>query len=255
MKGTQAHFKSKLQIGSCLGIFSKTTDSSMVEVMAHSGLDFVILDMEHGPITTETLKHHLMALKGTDTLGIVRVEGADSPHIGKALDLGAHGIQVSSVSGAAQAAQAVAAAKFHPEGMRGVCRFVRAADYAFKERNAYFSAANEGLLILQIEGKAGLEAFDDIVQVPGIDVLFVGPYDLSQSLGVPGQVEHPKVMDAIREMQVKAARRQVVLGTFCDTPEQLQQRKAAGFKYLAYSVDLWLFGERLIQLKNQFDAD
>lgn len=242
-------FKSKLKIRPVIGCFSKTTDSSMVEVMGKAEMDFVILDMEHGPITTETLKHHLMALNGCETLGIVRVESESSHTIGKALDLGANGIQVPSISTVIQTESAVYNAKFHPLGMRGVCRFVRAADYSYKDRTDYFGEANEALLILQLEGKEGLDNFDDIIQVIGIDIIFIGPYDLSQSLGVPGQVEHPLVMEAIADLVKKANEKNIVLGTFCDTPEQLKIRNAQGIKYLSYSVDVALFGEKLSEVK------
>ncbi len=243
------NFKKKLAQSATLGCFSKTTDSSVVEVMARAALDFVILDMEHGPITLETLKHHLMALNESATLGIVRVESENSSTIGKALDLGAHGVQIPSISTVSQARKAVQATKFFPLGMRGVCRFVRAAEYSLKDRKEYFEEANEALLILQLEGVEGLSAFDQIIEVEGIDVVFVGPYDLSQSLGVPGQVEHPLVMLAIEKLVAKAALKNVVLGTFCDTPQQLNLRKNQGMLYLAYSVDLALFAEKLIDVK------
>ncbi len=243
-------FREKIENEPVIGCFSKTTDSSLVEVMGSAKMDFVILDMEHGPITTETLKHHLMALQNSGTLGIVRVESEKSHMIGKALDLGAHGIQIPSVNDPEQARAAIKEAKFHPDGMRGVCRFVRAAEYSYTERGTYFKAANEALIILQLEGKKGLESFEEIIKVDGIDIIFVGPYDLSQSLGVPGEVEHPLVMKAIEDLNNKAAEKGIVLGTFCDTPEQLILRKNQGMKYLAYSVDLALFGDKLTSIKN-----
>lgn len=244
-------FKNKIQKQAVWGCFSKTTDSSFVEAMAIAGADFVILDMEHGPITTETLKTHIMALKATQTLAIVRVEGATSATIGKALDLGADGVQVPSVSTVKEAKEALERAKFFPEGQRGVCRFVRAADYSDKDRTAYFKEANQNLLIIQLEGKEGLANFESIVTVKGIDIIFIGPYDLSQSLGVPGQIEHPLVTEKIEEMIDLAKKNNITLGTFCDTYPQLKKWKELGISYLAYSVDVGIFKDAVQNIGKQ----
>lgn len=242
-------FLQKLE-GSTIGCFSKTNDSSFVEAMAVAGLDFIILDMEHGPISTDVLKHHIMALKGTDTLGLVRVEGHDSHLIGKALDLGADGIQVPSISSFEQAREVLKQAKFHPAGERGVCRFVRAAEYSNTEKKEYFIESNKSLVILQLEGKQGLEAFDQIIELEGVDIIFIGPYDLSQSLGVPGEIEHSIVVEEISKMVEKAAARNVKLGTFCDSVEQYTKWKKHGMNYLAYSVDIGLFLDKLKEIKS-----
>ncbi|MHB1277554.1 MAG: HpcH/HpaI aldolase family protein [Bacteroidia bacterium] len=227
------------------GFFSKTTDSSLIEASGYSGLDFVILDMEHGPVNTETLKHHLMACKASGIVSIVRVDSWNSHLIGKALDLGANGIQVPSVNNAEQVKGVIERAKFHPEGQRGVCRFVRAADYSDMDRFSYFEDANQNLVIIQLEGTAGIEAFDEIIEIPGIDILFIGPYDLSQSIGFPGQIDHPEVIKTIENLQMKARKKNIVLGTFCDTPELLKKWQKLGLGYLAYSVDIALFLEKL----------
>ena len=238
-------FKKKAREKNVLGFFSKTTDSSLVEASGFSGMDFVILDMEHGPINTETLKHHLMACKSSGIFSVVRVDAWDSELISKALDLGANGIQVPSVDHVEQAVAIVNQMKFHPEGKRGICRFVRAADYANLDRVDYFSAANQSLVIIQLEGVDGVNAFDSIINVPGIDIVFIGPYDLSQSIGFPGQIDHPEVIKTIELLNQKAAARNVLLGTFCDTPENLRKWANMGLNYLAYSVDIALFVEQL----------
>ena len=217
--------------------------------MGYAGMDFVILDMEHGPIGTETLKHHVMAAASTDMLGIVRVENYSSENIGKALDLGAHGIQIPSVSTKEQAVEAVKRAKFFPKGERGVCRFVKAADYSNLPSKTYFGQANEALLIIQLEGKEGLAAFDQIIEVEGVDIVFIGPYDLSQSLGVPGEIQHPTVINAMESLIKKAKIKGIMLGTFCDTPELLKHWRGLGINYLSYGVDIALFMESLKQLR------
>ena len=243
-------FKEKSKKGNVLGYFSKTTDSSLIEASGFSGLDFVILDMEHGPIGVETLKHHLMACKSAGLISIVRVNSCNSELIGKALDLGANGIQVPNINSAEQARQAVRLSKFHPSGERGVCRFVRGANYASMDRFDYFKDANSNLIVIQLEGIEGVKSFNSIIEVPGIDYIFIGPYDLSQSLGFPGQIEHPEVLAYINDLVKKAAQKNVMVGTFCDTPGSLIKWKKMGLNYLAYSVDISIFREKLQDINN-----
>jgi 4-hydroxy-2-oxoheptanedioate aldolase len=247
-------FKKKAKESNVLGFFSKTTDSSIIESAGYTGMDFVILDMEHGPITTETLKHHLMACKASGLLSIGRVDSWDSELIGKVLDLGANGIQVPSVTKVNQVKEIIKQAKFHPIGERGVCRFVRAADYSNMDRFDYFSDANENLVIIQLEGVEGVNSFDEIINISGLDIVFIGPYDLSQSIGFPGQIDHPEVIKTIENLAQKAAAKNILLGTFCDTSEGLLKWRNLGLNYLAYSVDIALFNEKLKsinQIRNQ----
>ncbi len=237
--------RTRLQSGVCTGIFSKTLDSAFVEAAGRAGLDFIILDTEHGPASWETIHNHVRAARMTAMAPLVRVRGLDAHAIGAALDSGAEGVQVPNITTAAQAAEAVAAARFHPMGQRGVCRFVRAAQFGETDKAAYFEAANEALVVLQVEGVEGVENIDAILAVPGFDVLFVGPYDLSQSAGRPGEVEAPEVRALIDRIAAAAAAAGKTLGIFCDTTAALARYRAMGVPYLSYSVDVSLFREAL----------
>lgn len=234
-------FRSRCRDTAVFGCFSKTTDSSIVEAMGRAGLDFVILDMEHGPIGFETLRAHILASEVSGVAPIVRVPHHRSEAIGKALDLGAFGVQVPTITSAADAAEVVSRAKFHPRGARGLCRYVRAADYATLDKDAYLAKANEALVVLHLEGREGLAAFDEIVDVAGVDILFIGPYDLSQSLGVPGDIEDPLVVGEMESLAARARERSVVVGTFCESTQQLSKWRDLGVTYLAYSVDISIF--------------
>lgn len=237
-------FKDKLALGQTVyGPFMKTGDGAFVECAAHSGFDFVILDMEHGPVDFYNLQNLIRAAESAGIVPIVRV--CDTSHwaISKALDLGAKGVQIPQIASAEQAKTAIRLAKFFPEGERGVCRFVRAADYSSKVRDEYFNKANKALVILQIEGIEALNDLDEILNVEGIDILFIGPYDLSQSLGVPGQVSHPQVVAAIELIVAQARQKGVVTGLFCDTPQAAEMWRKAGVQYLSYSVDVGIFSE------------
>lgn len=241
--------RSHLQAGPCTGIFSKTLDSAFVEAAGHAGLDFIILDTEHGLASWETIQNHIRAATFTEMAPIVRVRGLDSHAIAAALDSGAAGVQVPNITNADQAAEAVAAARFHPLGRRGVCRFVRAARYGDADKALYFKKANEALLVLQVEGTEGVGNIDSILSIPGYDVLFVGPYDLSQSAGCPGEVEAPKVLALIDRVANAASASGKILGIFCDTPSSLERYRSMGISYLSYSVDISLFREALATLK------
>ncbi len=238
-----------MQKRTAVGVFSKTTDSAFVEAAGYAGLDFIILDTEHGPASLETLHHHARAAKLTTMQAIVRVKGVEAHAIGSALDTGAAGIQVPNINNAAQARDAVNAARFHPYGNRGVCRFVRSANFGDQEKASYFQEANQAIVVLQVEGLEGVKNLDEILDVPGFDVLFVGPYDLSQSVGKPGEVDAPEVVALMQDIARKATAKGVLLGAFCDTPFNAKLLKKEGFQYLAYSVDVNIYLEACRKVK------
>lgn len=237
-------FKEKLAAGnSVFGPFMKTGDAALVECVGCTGFDFVILDMEHGPVDFFSLQNLIRAAEGVGIIPIVRTCDSSEVSIGKALDLGAKGIQVPQVQSVEEAKRIIKVAKFFPDGERGVCRFVRAANYSSIPRDDYFRQANENLVILQIEGKHVLDQLDQILKVKGLDILFIGPYDLSQSFGIPGQISHPLVIEAIRKIVEQAKQMGVITGVFCDTFEAAALWHKVGIQYLSYSVDMGIFTE------------
>jgi len=224
-----------------IGPFSKTCDPGMVEAMGIGGFDFCILDAEHGPCGWETMGRLILAAEARGMAPIVRVPGLSAEGIGKALDLGAAGVQVPQVATPDDVKQAVAAGRFAPRGQRGVCRYVRAADYSAKGRDAYFQTANERLLIVQLEGREALDNLDAIIAVGGFDIVFVGPYDLSQSMNLTGQVDHPKVIEAMANVVERCRAAGLIVGTFVESQTDVQRWRDAGCRYLCYSVDVGLF--------------
>lgn len=237
-------FKTKLTSGSVFGPFSKTSDPAFIEIMGNSGFDFVILDLEHGPTSVQHLQNLIRAAEISGIFPIVRVKEHNLSVIGEVLDIGAGGIQVPQISDDRTAREVIQAAKFSPEGARGVCRFVRAADYSSMDRFQYFKEANETVVILQIEGKEALANLEKILAVPGIDIVFIGPYDLSQSLGIPGQVNNPSLIEEMKKIVNSCLKHKVTVGTFVDTVEGAKKWRDQGVKYLSYSVDVGLFYEK-----------
>lgn len=242
-------FKQKLAKGDyVLGPFSKSSDPAFIEASGHAGFDFIILDLEHGPNNILSLQNLIRAAEISGILPLVRVPFETPSDLARALDVGAAGLQIPQVDSAQQVKEILKLTKFAPGGDRGVCRFVRAAGYSSTDRQVYFREANENLIILQLEGKKAIDNLDEIIAVPGIDILFIGPYDLSQSLGVAGQVDHPAVIAEMEKICRKCKEKGVVVGTFTDTLAAAERWKKAGVQYLSYSVDVGLYHEACAQL-------
>lgn len=246
-------FRQRIAEGPVFGPFSKTSDPAIVETLGHAGFDFIILDMEHGPNSVETVQNLIRAAQLSEMAPIVRIPSDDYEMIGKALDVGAAGVQVPQVSCAQDVRAAIEHAKFAPLGMRGVCRYVRAAGYSSMNKADYFRQANEALLIIQIEGQAALDNLDEILNVGDLDVVFVGPYDLSQSLGVPGEVEHPLVVEKMKQIVSECLKKNVFVGNFTETVAQTERWAAQGLRYLSYSVDVGILYEAGKALLNDFN--
>ena len=227
-----------------LGLFMKTFDPAFVEIAGLSGFDFVILDYEHGVTEFSQLSNLIRAAKLHNTDALIRVSGINEAEIGKALDIGASGIQVPQVKSSADVEKIVEYSKFHPQGKRGVCRFVRAAEYSLMPQQDYYREANEALVVVQLEGIEAIDNLNSIIEVNGVDIIFIGPYDLSQSLGVPGDVMNPKVIEKMNTIVNECSSRKIKVGTFVDNPESLDIWKKAGVSYIAYSVDVGLFADK-----------
>lgn len=256
MKESLNTFRDKIKNGEDVyGMFMKTNDPMFVEAVGISGFDYVILDMEHGPVTIENQQNNIRAAEARNMVPIIRLKDRGENTIGKALDIGAYGIQVPQINNAEEARRVVKYAKFYPYGMRGVCRFVRAADYSNMDRYEYFNSSKDILIILQLEGIDAIRNLDEILEVDGVDILFIGPYDLSQSLGIPGQVNNPKVVNAMKDIVKKAKDKGKVVGTFVDTHDDLVMWRNIGIQYLSYSVDVGVFIDACKSLKKSFEQN
>lgn len=248
--------KQKLLNGQTVyGPFCKLQDPSVVEIAALAGLDFVILDMEHGPLSVESVQTIARAAQAKGIEVVVRVTENSASDILRILDVGVNSIQVPQVNTAADAQKVVDASFFYPKGERGMCRYVRAASYTGVEKKEYFSSANLGTLtIVHIEGNIGLQNLEKIVSLDGIDIVFLGPYDLSQSCGYPGQTNHPEVVNKMKEAVMLAKANNKIIGTFCESPSDAHKWRDLGVQYISYSVDVGIilnaYKEITKQLKN-----
>src|SRR5690606_15752794 len=237
-------FLEKLEAGqTVVGPFSKTSDPSMIEAMGYAGFDFIIIDLEHGPNSILNAQNLVRAAQITGTFPIIRVPDNSASAIGKALDIGALGVQVPQISNAEQAKLAVEYAKFGPIGMRGVCRFVRAAEFSNKDRFEYFAEANQNYLILQLEGEEAINNIEAIIAVAHVNIIFLGPYDLSQALGVPGQINHLAVIEKIEYIVNLCKANSKKTGIFTDNLSDARRWRELGLDYISYSVDVGIIQE------------
>ncbi len=221
------------------GPFMKLSCPPIVEIMGHAGFDFAIFDTEHGPITFESIEDLIRASEVAGISPLVRVYKNDPALISRALDLRAEGVIVPHVSSEEDAIRLTRASRYYPEGERGVCKYVRAADFSATDQHTYFSRANQDTLVVAIaEGSEGISNIDKILAVPGIDVVFVGPYDLSQSLGIPGQVDNPRVTQEIERIVDNARAAGIAVGTFVDNTAAAGRWLKAGIQFIAMSVDV-----------------
>lgn len=171
---------------------------STINVIAATGVDFVIIDMEHGPHSFETAEDMMRAAEVEGCAAIVRVAKNDESLILSALDIGAAGVIVPHIESRQDAEEAISYAKYFPVGERGFSPFTRAGGYSLNDvRDHAAKQNNKTMIILLLEGKGGVNNLDDILSIKDIrkkiDVIYIGAYDLSQAIGYPGQVDHPEV--------------------------------------------------------------
>lgn len=229
-----------------IGHWISLPSPSVVELLASYSPDWLMLDTEHGPASWETLEDMLRALKGTGVVPLVRVRMNDAGLIKQALDRGAYGVLVPLVHTADDAAAAVSAAMYPPEGIRGVAgsRVTRFG----QDLPAYFASWNREVVVgVQIESAAALENVDAIAATPGVDILFVGPNDLSASLGVFRQFDHPAYVDAVNRVLRACQHHGVCAGYLASGPEEALKRVDQGFGFVGAGSDARLLGAAMAQ--------
>lgn len=236
--------KRKLAAGqTALGPFLICSEPKLAEICGLAGFDFIIADCEHGPISMESAESLCRAADAAGITPIVRVRKNDGPQIQRALDIGSGGVQVPQIESRADAEAAVRGAKYKPLGQRGLSFYTRAGDFMVFGSAGYTDRLNaEQMLVVHVEGISGIEKLEEIIAVPHLDVIFLGPYDLSQSLGIPGQVRNPKVLGLMKEATKRIRASGKFVGTFADTPEIAREWAALGVQYIALNVDVGLFG-------------
>jgi len=213
-----------------LGMFIGPPAPALVEIVGHAGCDFVIVDNEHGSSGIETTEHLMRAARAAGVIPIVRTL---EPDILRVLDVGASGVQVPQVNTPEQAARIVAATKYPPVGTRGAAFSTRAAGFGFFGGAQHVRDSNEGtVVVVMTETRTALGNLDAILAVPGIDAVFFGPNDLSFSLGYPGEMKHPEVIEAIEHGIARALRAGVAPGVLATDAADFHRWAKAGARYI-----------------------
>ena len=215
-------------------------------IVKAAGAQFVFIDMEHSGFGFDTLKQLLRYMEAAGLPAVVRVPSRHYHHIARALDMGADGIMLPMVGTAEEAARIVAHAKYPPLGHRGVALGVAHDRYAPGAPRTKMRAANDRVaLFLLVETREGIENVDEIAAVEGVDGLWIGHFDLSTSLGVPGQFDHPDLAAAVDRVRRACVRNRKSFGCLVMDVAGGTAAYHAGFDMICYSGDIWLLRESL----------
>ena len=220
-----------------LGTFVQSGSPEFLEAAGYAGFRFAAVDLEHAYYGTETLAQLIRAGEAAGLSMLARVPALDAVWIKKSLDMGAAGIIVPNVDTPEQAAEAVRLCRFTPEGVRGACPGVRANRYGAGGGEYYERANRETAVMALVESPEGVSNFDAIARTEGLTAVFLGPVDLSVSMGFRGDVEAAKVHDALLDMVRRANRLGVPVGALGLRPAFARELFAAGLDFLAYGID------------------
>ena len=231
--------KRKLAQGPVFGTFINIAAASVPETLALSGLDFGIIDLEHAAIDDPLVESMIRAGDVHDFPLLVRPAELSRSGVQHALDQGACGVQVPQLYTMEEARQAVRFSKYPPLGVRGTAG-VRAAAYGV-ELMSYLKQANDWLLtVVHCETKEFLEIMPQAARLPGLDCIFLGPFDLSVALGYPGEIDHPTVTAAIADFIDICNQANMAAGIYVRHAQEAKYRIRQGFRFIAYAVDIIL---------------
>jgi 2-keto-3-deoxy-L-rhamnonate aldolase RhmA len=232
-------FRSRILAGDLLvGTFLGLGAPVAVEAAGRSGLDWVLLDLEHGGGTEADLLAQLYAAQLTGVPTLVRVESNARLRFGRALDLGAGGIMVPRLETADEARDAVSYLRWPPSGVRGVALGARGSMSAGIGHGDVAGFADRLALAVQIENPQIVDAADEVAAIDGVDVLFVGPTDLSHSLGIPGQFDHPRQIEAYERVIAACRRAGKSPGILLRSVSLLDRHLELGFRFIGVGADL-----------------
>lgn len=219
---------------------------SIAEIMADAGFDWLCIDMEHSVTDYFEAQQLILAIQSKGLKAFVRVGENNTRIIKRVLDAGADGIIVPSVNSAAEARKAVSSVKYPPLGTRGV-GLSRAQSYGFGFENYRDNIAKEIKLIVQIEHYNAVNELDEILQIDGVDGTFIGPYDLSGSMGKPGQWDDTEVVVVLEKYEATVAKYNKWIGFHVIQPDfQLVNEKIAkGYNFIAFSLDTLFLGTKV----------
>jgi 4-hydroxy-2-oxoheptanedioate aldolase len=232
------NLKKRLLQGETLnGCWLNLGSALTAEIVGQSGFDWVLIDLEHGAGVEKDVLAQLQAIESSTTAALVRVESAESPRISRILDMGAEGIMCPKVDNAAEAKKVINNLHYPPFGNRGVAKMVRATQFNLNF-DAYYATSRDTILgIVQIETLEALDNLDAIAAVEGVDVLFIGPADLSMAMGIFGQFDHPHFVAALKRIVEAGQKAQKAIGILLFNPNDYEKYHGMGIKFIACGSD------------------
>ena len=237
------YFKRKVQEGTpCIGTFSHLGSETAIEALGYSGLDFVIIDGEHGTVGAETVQKLVRAAKLHTMTPFVRVRDCSRGSVLSMLEAGALGLVVPQINTVEEVRKLIQDSRYYPEGSRGVFIGINGGygfeDFAQKGLQSYFDVCNrETMIFPQCETAGCLEHIEEIAAIDGVDGIFIGPYDLSVALGKPGQFADGKFTAAVERIKAAAKAAGKIVFTYTTDPNAIKEYFARGFDAVALNVD------------------
>ena len=231
------------------GTFLSLGSPLLARMAAQLGFDWVLIDLEHGACTESDLQAMLLAVEGTNCAPIVRVVSNDQDSIKRALDLGATGVMIPYVSTAEEATRAVTYTRYPPHGCRGVASSTIATEFGLSTDAYHASVHERTAVIVQVETAEGVNNIEEIAAVDGVDVVFVGPLDLSYNLGCPKQFEHPDLLAALQKV-VHACQDAATAVGILSSEDKAKQHLDEGFTFLAVGSDAGAAKHGLLRLRD-----
>lgn len=225
----------KTVIGTMIAEFGKP---EIIRLLSAGGFDFAMVDMEHSPFSLETVAEIVRASKSTNLTLLARVPTADYFHVARTLDSGVHGIMIPHIEDVTQVKMAVDATKYPPQGQRSYGVRPIITDYRSSTLNEQIASLNANtMVIIQIESQKAVDDIEKLVSVPGVDAALIGSNDLSMSLGCPGELNHPKMDEAITRVIEACRKYNVVAGNHLRNLKSLLEWREKGMRMLMYSTD------------------
>lgn len=245
--------KKKLYSGqTCLGTWMFIPSPDLMEIVGLAGFDFAVIDMEHSPITFTDAISMIRAAESRNLTPLIRASSLDPSLVLRSLDSGAHGIQVPHTENRQDCLDMIRFSKYHPQGERGMGTTTRGGHYSLKNLNEHLPKANAAnLVVISLESAESLKNLPEMLDVEGIDVIYIAPYDLSQSLGVPGDVENQKVLRCLEENIRKIRDAGKIAGSFASTPKRARLFKELGVQYLSCQADGSLIRDAFEDVRHQ----
>ena len=233
----------------CIGSWSIIYHPMLIEIITSNYLDFLIFDSEHGPWNFDQILNASMICEKNGVSPILRVSDIKRGTISKALDCGIHGVQIPNVEDESEVDQIKQFSKFPPIGKRGFSPFTRASNYSSKNSGEFVNKTNNKLInIIHIENKEGLQNIDDILVQKDVDVVFIGLFDLSMMLNLPGQIDHKEVLDSFSLLAEKVVSGNKIVGSIATDLNQINFLAKNKVRYLTFSADCQLISDTFNQI-------